>query len=196
MVGLGETEEEVTRVLDDLRRHHCDLLTIGQYLSPSKGHFPVKAFIHPDAFDDYGRIALSMGFKAVASGPFVRSSYQAEALYRKALESLSQAAVPSEAEHRSEYANMGKNASSRLDELKRDGWTRQFVASEPRLSEAVALYEESGFEVHLESLSSGCEPGLLPLIHSGDGCTNCFEGFEDQYKIIFTRPGRDGPSLD
>jgi lipoic acid synthetase len=84
MVGLGETEEEVTRVMEDLRRHQCDLLTIGQYLSPSKGHFPVKAFIHPDAFDDYARIALGMGFKAVASGPFVRSSYQAEALYESA----------------------------------------------------------------------------------------------------------------
>lgn len=91
MVGLGETREEVIRVMDDLRRHHCDLLTIGQYLSPSKGHFPVMEFIHPDAFDDYARIALSMGFKAVASGPFVRSSYEAEALYQEALASLTSA---------------------------------------------------------------------------------------------------------
>jgi lipoic acid synthetase len=93
MVGLGERKEEVIRVLDDLRHHHCDLLTIGQYLSPSKGHFPVMEFIHPDAFDDYARIALSMGFKAVASGPFVRSSYKAEALYQKALASLTSAAI-------------------------------------------------------------------------------------------------------
>jgi lipoyl synthase len=91
MVGLGETKEEVIRVMDDLCRHHCDLLTIGQYLSPSKGHFPVKEFIHPEVFDDYARIALGMGFKAVASGPFVRSSYKAEALYQKALASLTSA---------------------------------------------------------------------------------------------------------
>jgi lipoic acid synthetase len=88
MVGLGEEKEEMIRVMDDLRRHHCDLLTIGQYLSPSKGHFPVKAFIHPETFDDYAEIALAMGFKAVASGPFVRSSYKAEALYQKASASL------------------------------------------------------------------------------------------------------------
>jgi lipoic acid synthetase len=93
MVGLGETREEVIRVLDDLRRHHCDLLTIGQYLSPSKSHFPVKAFIHPETFDDYAGIALGMGFKAVASGPFVRSSYQAEALYQKASVSHTATAV-------------------------------------------------------------------------------------------------------
>jgi lipoic acid synthetase len=90
MVGFGERKEEVIRVMDDLRRHHCDLLTIGQYLSPSKGHFPVMEFIHPDAFDDYARNALGMGFKAVASGPFVRSSFKAEALYQRALASLPQ----------------------------------------------------------------------------------------------------------
>ena len=91
---------------------------------------------------------------------------------------------------------MQGNTSSRLEALKKEGWTRQFTASEPRLSEAVALYEESGFEVHLEPLPSGGESALLPLVNSGDGCAKCFEGFEDQYKIIFTRPGRDGPSLE
>ena len=91
---------------------------------------------------------------------------------------------------------MKANASSRLEALQKEGWTRQFTASEPRLSEAVALYRESGFEVHLEPLPSGGEPDFLPLIDSGDGCAKCFEGFEDQYKIIFTRPGRDGPSLE
>jgi lipoic acid synthetase len=90
MVGLGETKEEVIHVMEDLRRHRCDLLTIGQYLSPSKGHFPVMAFIHPDTFDEYAGIAVDMGFKAVASGPFVRSSYKAEALYQKALSSITQ----------------------------------------------------------------------------------------------------------
>jgi lipoyl synthase len=88
MVGLGEGKEEVIQVMDDLRHHHCDLLTIGQYLSPSKSHFPVKEFIHPETFDTYAGIAIAMGFKAVASGPFVRSSYKAEALYQKASASL------------------------------------------------------------------------------------------------------------
>ena len=83
---------------------------------------------------------------------------------------------------------MAGNMSSRLDDLKKEGWTRQFVASEPRLSEAVAMYKESGFEVHLEPLPSGGESEILPLIDSRDGCARCFEGFEDQYKIIFTRP--------
>jgi hypothetical protein len=87
---------------------------------------------------------------------------------------------------------MAGNVSSRLDDLKREGWTRQFVASEPRLSEAVAIYKESGFEVHLEPLPSCGEPEILPLIDSGDGCAKCFEGFEDQYKIIFTRPIEKG----
>jgi hypothetical protein len=90
---------------------------------------------------------------------------------------------------------MQGNTSTRLEALKKEGWTCQFVAGEPRLSEAVALYRESGFEVHLEPLPSGGKPDLLPLIDSGDGCAKCFEGFEDQYKIIFTRPGRDGPPL-
>jgi hypothetical protein len=91
---------------------------------------------------------------------------------------------------------MEGNVPSRLDALKKEGWTRQFVASEPRLSEAVAIYKESGFEVHLEPLASGSESEFLPLIDSSDGCAKCFEGFEEQYRIIFTRPGRDGPSSD
>jgi lipoic acid synthetase len=95
MVGLGERKEEVIRVMDDLRRHHCELLTIGQYLSPSRGHFPVKEFIHPETFDDYAGIAQAMRFKAVASGPFVRSSYKAEALYRQALSLLAAEREPS-----------------------------------------------------------------------------------------------------
>jgi hypothetical protein len=91
---------------------------------------------------------------------------------------------------------MEGDPSSRLDALKKEGWTRQFVASEPRLSEAVAMYKESGFEVHLERLPSGGEPELLPLIDSGDGCAKCFECLEEQYRIIFTRPSQKGPSLE
>jgi lipoic acid synthetase len=77
MVGLGETKEQVIQVMDDLLRVKCDFLTIGQYLAPSKAHYPVIEYIHPDMFEDYKRIALEKGFKHVARGPFVRSSYGA-----------------------------------------------------------------------------------------------------------------------
>jgi len=80
MLGLGEKKEEVLEVLKDLKEANCDFLTIGQYLQPSKGHLEVKEFIHPERFKEYKEIAYKMGFKAVASGPFVRSSYQAEKL--------------------------------------------------------------------------------------------------------------------
>ncbi|KAF0092228.1 MAG: lipoate synthase [Fusobacteria bacterium] len=78
MVGLGETEEEVVRVFADLRDVGCDFLTVGQYLQPSKKHIAVAEYIHPDIFKDYEKVAYEMGFKHVASGPFVRSSYNAE----------------------------------------------------------------------------------------------------------------------
>lgn len=78
MVGLGETEAEVLAVLKDLRLHGCDILTIGQYLAPSRQHLPVAAYIHPDIFAQYRRQAEELGFKAVASGPLVRSSYLAD----------------------------------------------------------------------------------------------------------------------
>lgn len=78
MVGLGETEEEVVRVFADLREVGCDFLTVGQYLQPSKKHIAVAEYIHPDIFKDYEKVAYEMGFKHVASGPFVRSSYNAE----------------------------------------------------------------------------------------------------------------------
>lgn len=82
MVGLGETQQEVTKVLKDLRAHGCDLLTIGQYLQPSPMHYPMKDYIHPNTFKKYEEIAYGLGFKDVASGPMVRSSYNAsEMLY-------------------------------------------------------------------------------------------------------------------
>ena len=77
MVGLGESSEEVLQVMKDLRGVGCEILTIGQYLAPSKQHHPVVEYIHPDAFEVYKRIALDMGFSHVNSGPFVRSSYHA-----------------------------------------------------------------------------------------------------------------------
>lgn len=83
MVGLGETRDELIQVFRDLRAVACDLLTIGQYLKPSSGggHVPVERFYPPKEFDELGAIAKELGFAAVASGPFVRSSYFAETLY-------------------------------------------------------------------------------------------------------------------
>ncbi|MEQ1622143.1 MAG: lipoyl synthase [Methylococcales bacterium] len=78
MLGVGETEEEVLQVLEDLLDHGCSMLTLGQYLQPSKDHLPVKSYITPMQFEEYGRIAKHMGFKQVASGPMVRSSYHAD----------------------------------------------------------------------------------------------------------------------
>jgi lipoyl synthase len=77
MVGLGEEKNEVIATMKDLRENHCDLLTIGQYLPPSKQHHPVIEYIHPDVFEEYRLTALELGFRHVASGPLVRSSYQA-----------------------------------------------------------------------------------------------------------------------
>lgn len=81
MVGLGEQFDEMIDVFRDLRRVGCELLTVGQYLSPSRMHLPVVAYIHPDVFADYKKRGEAMGFKHVASGPLVRSSYMAEQAY-------------------------------------------------------------------------------------------------------------------
>ena len=78
MVGLGERREEVVSVMQDLRSVGCDIVTIGQYLSPSSSHYPVQEFVHPDVFLWYERKAKEMGFLHAASGPFVRSSYHAD----------------------------------------------------------------------------------------------------------------------
>jgi len=80
MLGLGETEDELAAVLTDLLDAGCRMLTLGQYLAPSEGHHPVVEFVAPERFDELKARALEMGFAAVGSGPFVRSSYQAEAL--------------------------------------------------------------------------------------------------------------------
>ncbi len=83
MVGLGETNEEVIEVLKDLRAHHCDMLTIGQYLQPTKEHLPVSRFVTPAEFDEFARVAHELGFGSVASGPMVRSSYNAEEFFER-----------------------------------------------------------------------------------------------------------------
>ncbi|MGY6274878.1 lipoyl synthase [Methylomonas sp. MgM2] len=78
MLGLGETETEVVQVLEDLLGHGCNMLTLGQYLQPSKEHLAVKEYIHPDQFNRYAEIARALGFQQVASAPLVRSSYHAD----------------------------------------------------------------------------------------------------------------------
>ncbi len=78
MLGLGETEEEVGTLLRDARAAGCDILTIGQYLQPTKQHLPVVEFVHPDRFKALGAAAYALGFTSVFSGPLVRSSYHAE----------------------------------------------------------------------------------------------------------------------
>ena len=77
MLGLGETEEEVIQTMKDLRAVNCDIITIGQYLQPTKNHLPVKDFITPDQFKKYETLGLEMGFMYVESGALVRSSYKA-----------------------------------------------------------------------------------------------------------------------
>ena len=77
MVGLGEKRNEVIRVMSDLRKAGCEMLTIGQYLAPSKKHHEVVEYISPDIFEMYRKTGLKLGFMSVASGPFVRSSYNA-----------------------------------------------------------------------------------------------------------------------
>jgi len=84
MVGLGESDGEVRRLFGDLRRVGVDVLTVGQYLAPSGRHAPVARFARPDEYEAWRNAALEMGFSAVAAGPYVRSSYQAETLYRQA----------------------------------------------------------------------------------------------------------------
>ncbi len=78
MLGLGEDESEVVAVLEDLREHDCERLTLGQYLQPSRHHLPVDRYLEPAEFDRLAGIARDMGFTHVASGPLVRSSYHAD----------------------------------------------------------------------------------------------------------------------
>jgi lipoic acid synthetase len=82
MVGLGEMREEVLEVMADLRSASCDVITIGQYLSPSANHHPVVEYVTPEIFETYRKDALRLGFRDAASSPFVRSSYMAEKYYK------------------------------------------------------------------------------------------------------------------
>ena len=84
MLGLGETAQELRAALQDLVDAGCGALTLGQYLAPSRDHHPVIRYVHPDEFSEWAQTAYDMGFRAVAAGPFVRSSFQAEELFSKA----------------------------------------------------------------------------------------------------------------
>jgi lipoic acid synthetase len=85
MMGLGETFAEVVAVLKDLQKVRCEIVTLGQYLSPSPAHVPIARFVHPDEFKQLERIGLDMGFLAVSAGPLVRSSYNASHTYERVL---------------------------------------------------------------------------------------------------------------
>jgi lipoic acid synthetase len=85
MLGLGEIEEEVIELLKELRRVRCDFLTIGQYLQPRADRLPVVRYLPPEEFEEYKKIGEEMGFKSVASGPFVRSSFHAAEMFEKHL---------------------------------------------------------------------------------------------------------------
>ncbi|KMT66193.1 lipoyl synthase [Catenovulum maritimum] len=78
MMGMGETNEEIVEVLKDLREHNVEMLTLGQYLQPSRHHLPVKRYVHPKEFDELNDIANELGFEHAACGPMVRSSYHAD----------------------------------------------------------------------------------------------------------------------
>lgn len=94
MVGLGETDEQIMRLMQDVRDTGCEILTIGQYLQPSPAHYPLNRYVTPAEFDTYKKAALALGFRFVSSGPFVRSSYQAaDALEAMAGETKTEAEI-------------------------------------------------------------------------------------------------------
>lgn len=83
MLGLGETDEEIIQTMDDLRAHQVDILTLGQYLQPTKNHLPIKRYVTPETFTTLREIGLQKGFFEVASGPLVRSSYRADRVFKR-----------------------------------------------------------------------------------------------------------------
>ncbi|RAP36021.1 lipoyl synthase [Legionella quinlivanii] len=83
MLGLGETDEEIIQAMDDLRAQNVDILTLGQYLQPTKNHLPVIRYVTPEKFLEFREIGLAKGFFEVASGPMVRSSYRADRVFKK-----------------------------------------------------------------------------------------------------------------
>jgi lipoic acid synthetase len=88
MLGLGETQSEVLKVMRDLRDHHVDILTLGQYLRPSQNHLPVLRYVPQQEFDEFKQAGREMGFAHVEAGPLVRSSYHADTSERSAQHTL------------------------------------------------------------------------------------------------------------
>jgi lipoic acid synthetase len=93
ILGLGETREEISQALVDLRAAGCDLITITQYLRPTMKHHPVERWVKPEEFVELAQEATEVGFLGVMSGPLVRSSYRAGRLYRQAMESRTQSGI-------------------------------------------------------------------------------------------------------
>ncbi|EDP73594.1 lipoyl synthase, partial [Hydrogenivirga sp. 128-5-R1-1] len=85
MVGLGETKEEIIKVMEDLLAHNCEVITIGQYLRPSKAHLPVEKYYTDEEFKELEEIGYKLGFKEVFSGKLVRSSYHADEVYNEVI---------------------------------------------------------------------------------------------------------------
>lgn len=83
MLGIGETDEEISQTMDDLREHQVDILTLGQYLQPTKNHLPIDRYVTPETFAELRKIGLQKGFFEVASGPLVRSSYRADRIFKR-----------------------------------------------------------------------------------------------------------------
>jgi lipoic acid synthetase len=83
MLGLGETNEEIIQTMDDLRQKNIDILTLGQYLQPTKHHLPVERYVTPETFSELREVGLKKGFFEVASGPLVRSSYRADRIFKR-----------------------------------------------------------------------------------------------------------------
>jgi lipoic acid synthetase len=88
MLGLGETVDELRATMVDLLKNGCDILTLGQYLQPSRSHLPVERFVSPEEFDSLKKEAMELGFKGVASSPTVRSSFEAGTLYAEVIKSI------------------------------------------------------------------------------------------------------------
>ena len=84
VLGLGETEEEIIKAMEDLRSSNCDILVLGQYLAPSKEHYPVKEFVSVGRFEKYRKLGMYLGFRSVLSMPIARSSYKAEKVFQEA----------------------------------------------------------------------------------------------------------------
>jgi lipoic acid synthetase len=83
MLGIGETDDEIKQTLEALRAHQVDIVTLGQYMRPTKNHLPVDRWVNPEAFDAFRTFGLGLGFTEVASGPLVRSSYRADRVFEK-----------------------------------------------------------------------------------------------------------------